>query len=155
MKVSAPPHQYSGAVASLVFRPGFVSDYFIVALNGEPYRLPDKGADVCLALRGRVPSRYAPDGINADFGADSDEEGVVTVRRFSLWDWDPGEGGALQFEGYISEPESMHAQGSLAFGSLSTPPGMLAVLSYEGLDPELRRELAARALPPLGTIRFW
>lgn len=35
---------------------GTYSDHFIVSFAGEPYAIPEKGADLALRLRGRVPS---------------------------------------------------------------------------------------------------
>lgn len=136
--------------------PGNYTNYFIVALDGQPYCVPEPGADLALALHGRVPSRYEPGGMDGSFGHGGDEEGIVLLERFCLWSEQASAGGVLQFEGMIRRPEGvLHAQGALAFGSLETPSGISAVLSYEGLSSENWRKLAASPAPPLGTLRMW
>ncbi len=143
-------------MADLVLQRGAYSDYFVVSLDGAPYAIPERGADLAVRLRGRVPSRYAPGGINADFGQGADEEGVVVVERFVPWEDQVGPGGVLQFEGLVRHAgEALHAKGALAFDSLRMPVGIDAVLGYEGLSPERRRELADMPSPPVGTLRLW
>lgn len=144
-------------MAELVIRPaGTYTDYFIVSLDGGAYAVPERGADLPLRLRGRVPSRYEAGGMDSSFGEGADEEGVIVVERFLPWDERAGAGGVLQFEGLVRRPgEALHAKGTLAFASLEMPAGIIAVLSYEGLSWEHRQELRAMPSPPLGTLRMW
>lgn len=144
-------------MAELVINPsGAYTDYFVVSLDGGTYDVPERGAELTLRLRGRVPSRYEPEGMDADFGRGADEEGVIVVERFHAWEDHAGPGGVIQFEGLVRRPEdALHAKGALAFGSLAMPAGVLAMLGYEGLSPENRRILSAMASPALGTLRMW
>lgn len=144
-------------MAELVINPsGTYTDYFVVSLGGGPYAVPERGADLALRLRGRVPSRYELGGMDADFGRGADEECVIVIERFLAWEEHAGPGGVIQFEGLVRRPEdALHAKGTLAFGILAMPAGILAMLGYEGLSPENRRALSAMASPPLGTLRMW
>lgn len=143
-------------MADLVINPsGTYTNYFIVSLDGGAYALPQLGADLTLRLRGRVPSRYEPGGMDASLDQGPDEEGGLVMQRFCSWDERVGAGGVMQFEGFIQRPDAaLHAHGVLAFGSLAMPAGVIAVLGYEGLSPENRRMLMAMPSPPLGTLRM-
>lgn len=154
MRRQHPPGE---AVPQLVINPrGTYTDYFIVANGSAGYGLPERGADLPLRLRGRVPSRYATEGINATLEQGADEEGTIIVERFLPWQDQPTPGALVQFEGLVRwEGVAMHANGALVFDALETPPGILALLSYEGLSPDNRRSLTARTDPPLGTLRLW
>jgi len=144
-------------MSELVINPsGIYTDYFIVSFDEGPYDLPERGADIELRLRGRVPSRYELGGMDADFGRGADEEGVIVVERFLAWDEHAGPGGVIQFEGLVRRhEEALRAKGTLAFGSLEMPAGILAMLSYEGLSLEKRRALSTVSSPPLGTLRMY
>jgi len=142
-------------MASLTLRPGHYSNFFIVSLDGGPYAVPDEGSDLRLALRGGIPSRYSVGGIDRDSEYAADEEGELLVRRFLPWDLAHNDGGVIQFEGHITEPETMNAAGSLAFDGLTTPPGLLNLLAHEGMNAVRLRQLTTRKSPPLGMLRLW
>ncbi|WP_146087813.1 hypothetical protein [Rathayibacter sp. AY1D2] len=87
--------------------------------------------------------------MDADFGRGADEEGVIVVERFLAWNEQAGPGGVVRFEGLVRlHEQTLRAKGTLVFGSLAMPAGILAMLGHEGSSPEKRRALSMMASPP-------